>query len=254
MKSLLLLLLLSTLVWSQPISVDPAEAHSAGLKVWQNECSGSVDGLTSWNYGEEFPSLGIGHFIWYPQGYRGPFEESFPRLIDYLRARHNDVPGWIPAACPWPDRQSFLADYNGARLKELRRYLAARVGDQTQFMVLRLQEALPKMLAASRQPEVVKQRFYTVLKAHGGVYALLDYVNFKGEGVKQSERYAGQGWGLLQVLEECEASAFARHPLAAFSQSAERVLRRRVRNSPPDRGEQRWLNGWTRRVYSYSSN
>ncbi|MBS2039412.1 hypothetical protein JST97_30785 [bacterium] len=245
---------LSTLAWSQPLMVDPAEARSAGLKVWQNECSGTVDGLTSWNYGEEFPSLGIGHFIWYPRGYRGPFDESFPKLIEYLRSRHGDVPKWIPTACPWPDRQSFLADYNGPRLKELRRYLAARVGDQTQFMVLRLQEALPKMQAASRQPELVKQRFYTILRTQGGVYALLDYVNFKGEGIKDTERYAGQGWGLLQVLEECDARAFSRNPLAAFSQSAEGVLRRRVRNSPPERGEQRWLEGWTRRVKGYSAN
>ena len=29
----------------------------------------------------------------------------------------------------------------------------------------------------------------------------MDYVNFKGEGVSSSERYRGQGWGLLQVLE-----------------------------------------------------
>lgn len=253
MKSLILSLCLCGLAWSQPISVDPSEARAAGLKVWQNECSGSVDGLTSWNYGEEFPSLGIGHFIWYPQGQSGPFEESFPKLIAYLRSRHSDVPKWIPEACPWPDRQSFLADYNGSRLRELRRYLAARVGDQTQFMVLRLQEALPKMQAASRQPELVKQRFNTLLKSHGGIYCLLDYVNFKGEGVKTTERYAGQGWGLLQVLEECDSNAFSRNPLSAFSQSAERVLRRRVKNSPPERGEQRWLNGWTRRVYSYSS-
>lgn len=253
MKKLLVLALLSTAAWAQPIVVDAREARAAGLKVWQNECSGSVDGLTSWNYGEDFASLGIGHFIWYPQGRSGPFQESFPKLIEFLRSRHQDVPRWIPSACPWPNRQSFLNDFNGPRLKELRRYLAARVGDQTQFMVLRLQEALPRMLQESRQGETVQQRFHTLLKTPGGVYALLDYVNFKGEGIKPTERYAGQGWGLLQVLEECDAGLFARSPLAAFSQSAEKVMRRRVRNSPPERGEQRWLNGWMRRIHSYSS-
>ena len=30
---------------------------------------------------------------------------------------------------------------------------------------------------------------------------LIDYVNFKGEGVLETERYRGRGWGLLQVLE-----------------------------------------------------
>lgn len=253
MKKLLVLALLSTVAWAQPVVVDAREARAAGLKVWQNECSGSVEGLTSWNYGEDFASLGIGHFIWYPQGHSGPFQESFPKLVEYLRSRHQDVPAWIPAACPWPDRQSFLHDFNGPRLKELRRYLAARVGDQTQFMVLRLQEALPRMLQESQHPESVQKRFQTLLKTPGGVYALLDYVNFKGEGIKATERYAGQGWGLLQVLEECDPATFARSPLRAFSQSAEKVMRRRVRNSPPERGEERWLTGWMRRIHSYSS-
>ncbi|MBX9724225.1 MAG: hypothetical protein K2X81_22645, partial [Candidatus Obscuribacterales bacterium] len=43
------------------------EAAAVGQKIWRNECSGSIDGLTSWNAGEEFPSLGIGHFIWYTE-------------------------------------------------------------------------------------------------------------------------------------------------------------------------------------------
>ena len=109
------------------------------------------------------------------------------------------------------------------------------------------------MLQESRHPEAVQQRFHSLLKTPGGVYALLDYVNFKGEGIKPTERYAGQGWGLLQVLEECDSATFARSPLSAFSQSAEKVMRRRVRNSPPERGEERWLTGWMRRIHSYSS-
>ena len=39
-----------------------------GQRIWKNECAGSVQGLVSWNEGEAFPSLGIGHFIWYPAG------------------------------------------------------------------------------------------------------------------------------------------------------------------------------------------
>ena len=29
---------------------------------------------------------------------------------------------------------------------------------------------------------------------------MIDYVNFKGDGLKPTERYKGEGWGLLQVL------------------------------------------------------
>ena len=34
--------------------------------IFKNEASGKKDGLIVWNNGEEFISLGIGHFIWYP--------------------------------------------------------------------------------------------------------------------------------------------------------------------------------------------
>ena len=44
-----------------------------------------------WNPGEEFPSLGIGHFIWYPAGVDGPFIESFPRLLAFLSARQETI-------------------------------------------------------------------------------------------------------------------------------------------------------------------
>jgi hypothetical protein len=39
--------------------------------------------------------------------------------------------------------------------------------------------------------------------------------------------------------------------LQEFSRAADKVLTRRVQNSPPERGEQRWLAGWRNRVRSY---
>ena len=59
------------------ITLLQSDALKIGKKIWQNECNGTVAGLTSWNEGENFASLGIGHFIWYPKGQRGPFDESF---------------------------------------------------------------------------------------------------------------------------------------------------------------------------------
>ena len=72
----------------------------------------------------------------------------------------------------------------------------------------------------------------------------------KGEGTKTDERYNGEGWGLLQVL-----SAMTGHGPGAtseFARSAATVLERRVKNSPPARGEARWLAGWKSRVRSYA--
>jgi len=239
--------------WAVPLKISDSEARSAGMRVWQNECGGRIDGLTSWNQGEDFASLGIGHFIWYPKNRPGPFEESFPKLVEFLRAQNVAVPDWMQGPCPWSSRQAFLDDFQGPRLQALRQILAQHVALQARFIAQRLEGALPKMLEAcpQAQREVVKTRFYAVIQSPGGVYALLDYVNFKGEGVKATESYDGKGWGLLQVLQEAKPAEFERNPLGAFAASAESVLRRRVDNSPPARNEGRWLTGWLNRVRRY---
>ena len=94
----------------------------------------------------------------------------------------------------------------------------------------------------------IESRFCALASIPAGRYALVDYVNFKGEGTKPEERYAGEGWGLKQVLEEMHGTSPAN---VDFAQAAVRVLERRVANAPPVRREQRWLPGWRRRVDSY---
>jgi hypothetical protein len=234
------------------IKISDAEADRIGKKIWRNECAGTRDGLTSWNKGEDFPSLGIGHFIWYPAGQRGPFKESFPGLKDYLQSQGVKLPGWLAAAkaCPWPDRASFMADFRSPRMEELRSLLASTVGQQARFAALRLESALPQMLAAApaSERETIRRNFYRVANAPGGLYPLMDYVNFKGEGTSPTERYQGEGWGLLQVLAGMSDSG---SPTAAFSRSADRALTRRVELSPPARGEKRWLPGWRNRLATY---
>ncbi len=235
------------------VKISAAEADSIGRKIWRNECAGTRDGLTSWNKGEDFASLGIGHFIWYPAGKRGPFKESFPALRDYLQMQGVKLPGWLASAkaCPWPDRTAFMADFRSAKMEELRSLLASNVGLQARFAALRLEQSLPDMLASApaSEREEIRSNFYRVANAPGGLYALMDYVNFKGEGTSPSERYRGEGWGLLQVLAGMSDSG---SPTAAFSRSADRVLTRRVELSPADRGEKRWLPGWRNRVSTYA--
>lgn len=229
----------------------PAQMERVGRRIWQNECAGTVEGLTSWNKGENFASLGIGHFIWYPAGRRGPFEESFPPLVRYLNQTGTATPAWMSGPCPWPDRAAFLADQNGPRQRELRTLLSGTVRQQTEFIRLRSRAALPKMLAAAGPNAGKVRHHYELLSATPeGTFALIDYVNFKGEGVAASERYKGQGWGLLQVLEMMQARGPADAP-SAFADAAVAVLTRRVRNAPPERNEQRWLPGWRNRCLTY---
>lgn len=241
-----------------PRTAPAAAAHKAavpgyydalGKRIWANECAGSVQGLVSWNAGESFPSLGIGHFIWYPAGVREAFDESFPKFVAFARSRGVQVPAFFNGPAPWPNKAAFLAD-RSSKADAMRRWLAANVRIQTQFIVERSNASLSVMMQSSRNPQAVRQRYLALRATAHGMYCLVDYVNFKGEGIKPEERYKGQGWGLLQVLEEmkpCDSSAAP----AEFSRAAAAVLTRRVANSPAERGERRWLPGWLNRCATY---
>jgi hypothetical protein len=237
------------------INLSPAETRRIGNRIWQNECGGTVAGLTSWNTGENFASLGIGHFIWYPKSVRGPFDESFPKFVEFAGSRNAKLPAVLAAkgGCPWKSRAEFYQAAQSLAMKELRAFLARTVDLQAEFLVHRLRDALPKMLAeggASNHAQV-QERFDRVASTAMGCYALVDYVNFKGEGVLATERYAGQGWGLLQVLEGMTNDSTGRAAVKSFADSAKTVLKNRVRNSPPQRNEAKWLPGWLKRVDTY---
>ena len=119
--------------------------------------------------------------------------------------------------------------------------------------------SLPKALKkAGCEVRVILPKFGTIAERYNslsattqGMYCLVDYVNFKGEGLKETERYNGQGWGLLQVLEEMRGYPTGRAATAEFSRAAGAVLTRRVQNAPAARGEQRWLPGWLNRCKTY---
>ena len=240
------------------IAISHGDAVKIGKRVWQNECNGTISGLTSWNHGEDFASLGIGHFIWYPKGRRGPFEESFPKLVSFVSSRGANLPTLLldvgsGKPCPWNSRVEFIRAQNTPEMTQLRRFLADTIDLQAEFLVARLEAALPKMLAEAAPADRtnVQQQFERLTKTRQGCYALVDYVNFKGEGVLHTERYQGEGWGLLQVLEAMQGNSEAT-AADEFARAARTVLTRRVHNAPPERHESQWLTGWLRRVNSYS--
>jgi hypothetical protein len=225
-----------------------------GKKIWQNECAGTVTGLTTWNAGEEFPSMGIGHFIWYPAGFNGRFEESWPKFAAFARQRGADLPAVaLERHSPWRSKAEFQKDFNGPRLTALRKWLAANVTLQTDFIIVRSREALPKIPAAAPASERarISANYQKVASTGQGTYALIDYVNFKGEGTQVTERYNGRGWGLLQVLGEMKDVPSGAPAASEFATAAKRVLSRRITNSPPARGEKRWEEGWHSRCTTY---
>lgn len=223
-----------------------------GDRIFQNECNRKEACLTAWNEGEEFPSLGIGHFIWYRQGQTAPFMETFPSLLKYLQQHYIVLPSWLQqqTAQPWQDRKSFLAAQQEPQLQELRQLLANTKALQTAFIVERFRQLLTTPGSPLNSSPLLQQRMVAIARSKipYGLYALIDYVHFKGDGTRTSERYQGQGWGLQQVLENMDS---AQDPLLSFVKSAEVTLAQRVTNAPPDRHEERWLKGWQQRVQTY---
>ncbi|HZW61075.1 MAG TPA: hypothetical protein VFF04_02520 [Candidatus Babeliales bacterium] len=251
----LCILLLCTPLFGRTIHISSQEATEIGRRIWHNECAGSIEKLTFWKEGEEFASLGIGHFIWFPANYKGPFKETFPALITFLHKHGVQLPKWLKHAppCPWNSRDEFVKDLNSKRMNELRDILANTIELQTKFITQRLIHALPNMYKriSFHDKKHIEHQFYRVATSPLGVYALIDYLNFKGEGTNTAEQYNGQGWGLLQVLLAMKGKEKGPDALKEFAEQAKRLLSRRVKNSPAERNEQVWLPGWHNRINTY---
>jgi len=262
MRIIFIFLFLFNTVFATQINLTKKQANFIAKKVWQNEGAGKDKYLIWWNKGEDFASLGIGHAIWFPKGHTEKFREVFPMMVAFMQKKGVELPSWLTPETdfPWQSKETFLAAKKAKtkRYMELFNFLKSTFSYQAEFMAERLSKALPQMLVSiddKKKKEIIKKRFHEVMHNKDGsvnergLYVLLDYTNFKGEGTLKSERYNGQGWGLLQVLEHMNPKES--NKLKAFAHSASAMLSRRIDNSPPARGEERWRRGWNVRLDTY---
>ncbi|MDJ0918644.1 MAG: hypothetical protein QNJ05_12835 [Woeseiaceae bacterium] len=250
-----LLLALCVSGCSSSPSQSPVEDYDwIAARIFLNETGGDPDKLVHWNVGEDFPSLGIGHFIWFPTGVDAPFDESFPAMAGFVIERSAQcapAPEWLtklsPFDAPWPDRATFEEQTGEAQVLSLREWLNATMPLQAQYIV----ESFERRWSALELPDKAEldARLQRLLATPEGTYAVTDYINFKGIGTNPRERYAGAGWGLIQVLRDADDDTDI---VVAFSRAAAGRLRQRVALSPPERNEVRWLPGWERRVFAYA--
>ena len=233
------------------------ELNVIAEKIYQNETSGNPKNLMFWSPNETFASLGIGHFIWYPDGQVKRFDETFPAMIDYYVANKVEIPGWLHHArktgAPWKNRAIFEAARGDNEFQQLKNLLMNTKALQTQFFFDRLHASIPEIAkhVAPQYRQHIVNNYNALAATKGGWYPLIDYINFKGKGLKATERYNNQGWGLLQVLKNMRPVQAGPGALMEFARAAQMVLERRVRNSPPANDEQRWLKGWRNRVNGY---
>ncbi len=262
MRFIFSLLLLCSTLFSQEIQLTKKQANFIAKKVWQNEGAGLDKYLIHWNKGEDFASVGIGHFIWFSKGHTERFREVFPMVVAFMGKKGVEMPSWLntQTPLPWKTKKAFYTAKKAKSKKytELFTFLKSTMPYQAEFMARRLSNALPQMLESMddvNKQTLIKKHFYEVMHHKDGsinergLYILLDYTNFKGEGTLKSERYHGQGWGLLQVLENMNPKETNRQK--AFAISAKAMLSRRIKNSPPARGEERWRKGWNVRLLTY---
>ncbi len=244
------------------LQLSTKQASFIAKKVWQNEGAGKDKYLIWWNEGEDFASLGIGHFIWFPKGHTERFREVFPMVLAYMEQKGVALPKGITPQSdfPWQTKEAFFwaKRHKSIYYMRLFNFLKETMEYQAMFMADRMMKALPQMLESiddADKAATIERRFNHMLYRKDGtldergLYILIDYTNFKGEGTLKSERYKGQGWGLLQVLEHLDETNPNKY--RAFADAAKAMLSRRIKNSPPKRGEERWRRGWNVRLDTY---
>lgn len=236
------------------------QALQIGENIWYYESNYQVDRLdlmTFWNEVEPFPSLGIGHFIWPPESYKGVFAKGrFHFFLQFLHEQGVALPLWLQQGryCPWETRDEFYAVFDSERMKELRNLLLTTKSYQALFMLETVKEFCSDIDQQYPFEHPVLDYLRQLLSSSQGLFILVDYLNFKGSGTDTgsnlSVKYKGQGWGLLQVLETMNLSEGT--PLAkAFSVAAKTLLQQRVNNAPNPEAEALWIPNWFARMDSY---
>lgn len=244
------------------------EKEWIGNKVYRNECAANPKYLIHWGKGEEFPSLGIAHFIWYPQDVTGPFQQTFPEMVEFV-SKYQAPPSWLSHLknfnAPWANAAELAETRNSQPIKDLQAWLLETKAYQAEFVVGQFQKRLDQYF--KNHPEVETTHIVRVinklLEFKEGRFALIDYVNFKGVGNAQ-EQYQGEQWGLISVLSEMTRveneslksltsieSISQDELLRLFVESAKKRLQLRVELAPEQRNERRWIKGWFKRLDGY---
>ncbi len=131
---------------------------SVADKIFKNETGGSINELVAWNDGENFPSLGIGHFTWFKaSGGRSGFGDSLPEMVAYYRKQGIKLPKILEENrfSPWQSKSELMAKKarGDKDIQELISFFDSTRDIQVMFIYERLKSSLDKMLNASSNKE-----------------------------------------------------------------------------------------------------
>lgn len=240
-------------------SLSQEQLYKLVSNIEQRETAGKDKYLTYWSKNEDFPSFGIGHFIWLPKNSTQTFKQTFPELVKYLSVK-SKPPVWLaellPFELPWQNKQQFDTDFNKTKLTQLRQWLIITKQLQAEFIYQRFIKELNLSKKTLSKEELVILEFHLaqLIKEPAGLLAIIDYANFKGIGNNSREVYKdGEnniGWGLINAILLMDNDKDY-PPLVNFIEKAKFVLKRRTELAPEYKNEARWLKGWFSRIDSY---
>jgi len=228
-------------------------------RIFQEETGGQIRYLTYWGAGEDFPSFGIGHFIWFPNAVDAPFDETFPAMAAFVAEQGAQLPLWMqalqPFDAPWNSKQDFDQSWSSPEMAELRVWLEQTGHLQARFIVSAFEQRWRDLELPAQQKSRLTSLLQQMVGSAQGLFAVVDYFNFKGLGNNPRERYQEQGWGLVQVLEALPPlSTDKKNLVELFTDAAANRLSLRTELAPPERNETRWLEGWLARLDGYLTN
>jgi hypothetical protein len=232
----------------------------SNVLAWQQNSDGTHMNATG------YVGIGLGSYIWYGANNRENYVEDWPTVAQALQSHDVTLPAWALGVCPWSNE----ADFDAANTPGSPYYAdiqALNTTLQTDPAALDVQfrfgpwaRLLRGVTPNSDTPgdymfgydpikapnalislppgeaELIGANFSAVSTVQGfghplGMYALVDYDNFKGEGTAVTEIHNTQHWGESAVLEKMGPLDIQIDPLTTFINSGLEVLHDRIVNT-----------------------
>lgn len=215
-----------------------------------------------------YVGIGLGSFIWYGDKNHENYVEDWPAVAQALQSHGVPLPYWALGACPWSTEAEFTAANTPGspyydEIQTLNQTLQTDpVALDIQFRFGPWARLLRGVTPWSDTPadymfgydpvkspnaiislapgeaELVGANFSAIAAVKDeaghplGLYALMDYDNFKGEGTCVTEIHNTQHWGELSVLKNMGAlDQQQKDPLTSFINSGLDVLHARIVNT-----------------------
>ncbi len=223
-----------------------AQLTDLGHRLW--ETYNSEKKIILWDE-RGFACVGIAQFLWEPAGVNTIFGDDWRSCALALKSQGVALEDWMLGPSPWSSEEEFnrAVEQHDPRLEQLRVSLSTPlvIREQARVIVERFQKALflnSENSILNNLPPGEAELLLANAKAVAnvcdenqrplGLFALIDYTHFKGEGLDGG--YNTQSWGLQRVLWNMQNidPAFVRthSALEIFVASAEEILEERILN------------------------